>query len=54
MQLGLYLNQHFIQASNTIKLEQQGFVQVLGLPCPSWAFWVPFLLFLPSIWGESA
>lgn len=38
VQLGLYLNQHFIQASNTIKLEQQGFVQVsLTPPVPELA-----------------
>lgn len=27
-QLGLYLSPHFLQASNTIELGQQGFVQV--------------------------
>lgn len=30
-QLGLYLSPHFLQASNTIELGQQGFVQVLHL-----------------------
>lgn len=30
-QLGLYLSPHFLQASNTIELGQQGFVQVLDL-----------------------
>lgn len=38
-QLGLYLSPHFLQASNTIELGQQAFVQVLdwdlsGLPTP--------------------
>lgn len=31
LQLGLYLSPHFLQASNTIELGQQGFVQVLDL-----------------------
>ncbi|XP_058380110.1 endoglin [Diceros bicornis minor] len=31
-QLGLYLSQHFLQASNTIELGQQGFVQVSVSP----------------------
>lgn len=30
--LGLYLSPHFLQASSTIELGQQGFVQVLGGP----------------------
>jgi len=41
-QLGLYLSPHFLQASNTIELGQQGFVQVLSTPLNSlsllWAF----------------
>lgn len=31
-QLGLYLSPHFLQASNTIELGQQAFVQVLSTP----------------------
>lgn len=34
-QLGLYLSPHFLQASNTIELGQQGFVQVLHLTSQS-------------------
>lgn len=41
-QLGLYLSPHFLQASNTIELGQQGFAQVLSTPLSSlsllWAF----------------
>lgn len=49
-QLGLYLSPHFLQASNTIELGQQGFVQVLDLPaqaCPPLGFSEPF--FPPSV-----
>lgn len=35
VQLGFYLSPHFLQESSTIKLGQQGFVQVWGTPLDS-------------------
>lgn len=46
LQLGLFLSPHFLQASNTIELGQQGFVQVLDWTtqaCPLLGFSEPFL-----------
>lgn len=49
-QLGLYLSPHFLQASNTIELGQQGFVQVPStlLLTPMGLLWA----FLPNIARE--
>lgn len=50
LQLGLYLSPHFLQASNTIELGQQGFVQVLDLTAQACCPLGFFRAFLSSQW----
>lgn len=52
LQLGLYLTPKFLQASNTIELGQQGFVQVLDLTSQACQLSGFLRAFLPTISTE--